>query len=79
MTSRESFVAAVADHPGDDTTRLVFADWLDDHGESARAEYVRVACGADLLPLRRPAVGWKREAGSGLPITSSCPCEAGGR
>ena len=27
---------------GDDTARLVFADWLDDHGQSAEAEYVRL-------------------------------------
>lgn len=27
--------------PTDDTTRLVFADWLDDHGEHHHAKYLR--------------------------------------
>jgi uncharacterized protein (TIGR02996 family) len=31
-------------HPDDDTPRLVLADWLDDHGESARAEFIRSQC-----------------------------------
>jgi len=46
MTTRESFVTAIADQPGDDTHRLVFADWLDDHGDADRAAYVRAACAA---------------------------------
>jgi uncharacterized protein (TIGR02996 family) len=36
-------------HPEDDTPRLILADWLDDHGQSERAELVRLQCGlADL-------------------------------
>lgn len=38
---RAALVRAVCESPGDDTPRLVFADWLDDHGESDRAEFVR--------------------------------------
>src|SRR5262245_49875784 len=30
--------------PHEDTTRLVLADWLEDHGESDRAEFVRIQC-----------------------------------
>jgi len=47
MTPRESLVAAVADRPGDAATRLVFADWLDDHGEADRAAFVRAAHAAE--------------------------------
>ncbi len=46
MTERESLVAAVIERPGDDATRLVFADWLDDHGEGARAGFIRASVGA---------------------------------
>jgi uncharacterized protein (TIGR02996 family) len=33
------FLAAIA--TGDDTARLVYADWLDENGDPRRAEYVR--------------------------------------
>jgi uncharacterized protein (TIGR02996 family) len=42
MTEREALLAAVCEHPDDDTPRLVFADWLDEHGEPDRAEFIRV-------------------------------------
>lgn len=35
-------LAAVIAHPDDDVPRLVLADWLDEHGESERAEFIRV-------------------------------------
>src|SRR4051812_26584351 len=34
----------VLDAPRDDAPRLVSADWLEDHGESDRAELIRVQC-----------------------------------
>jgi uncharacterized protein (TIGR02996 family) len=51
MSDREAFVAAVAASPEDDLPRLVFADWLDENGESERAEFIRVQC-----ELAKPAV-----------------------
>ncbi|VTT97390.1 repeat-companion domain-containing protein : Repeat-companion domain protein OS=Isosphaera pallida (strain ATCC 43644 / DSM 9630 / IS1B) GN=Isop_0392 PE=4 SV=1: LRR_7: LRR_6 [Gemmataceae bacterium] len=33
---------AVCESPDDDTPRLVFADWLDEHGDPERAEFIRV-------------------------------------
>jgi uncharacterized protein (TIGR02996 family) len=44
MTHDEAFLADIRDRPDDDTPRLVYADWLDDHGEPARAEFIRVQC-----------------------------------
>lgn len=44
MSDRDALVAACVAAPGDDTPRLVFADWLDDHNEPARAELIRVMC-----------------------------------
>src|SRR5262245_43074307 len=37
-----SLLAAICAHPQDDSLRLVYADWLDDHDESDRAEFVRL-------------------------------------
>lgn len=36
------FIRAVAAEPDDDTVRLAFADWLDEHGRPGRAQFVRV-------------------------------------
>jgi uncharacterized protein (TIGR02996 family) len=36
------FLQAIAEQPDDDTPRLVSADWLDEHGDPARAEFIRV-------------------------------------
>jgi uncharacterized protein (TIGR02996 family) len=43
MTDDHAFLDALKANPADDTTRLVYADWLDEHGESAKAEYLRLA------------------------------------
>ncbi len=41
---REAFLEAVLRDPADDTPRLVFADWLAEHGEEAYGEFIRVQC-----------------------------------
>jgi uncharacterized protein (TIGR02996 family) len=43
-TIEQAFLDALIESPEDDTPRLVFADWLDDHGKSERAELIRVQC-----------------------------------
>ncbi len=50
MTHPDAFLQATLDAPDDDTPRLVFADWLDDHGDAARAEFIRVQCALARLP-----------------------------
>jgi uncharacterized protein (TIGR02996 family) len=37
-----AFLAAIRDAPEDDVPRLVCADWLEDEGQSDRAEFIRV-------------------------------------
>src|SRR5260221_508576 len=41
-TVEDAFMEDIIAHPGDDTPRLIYADWLDDHGQEARAEFIRV-------------------------------------
>jgi uncharacterized protein (TIGR02996 family) len=41
------FLARVLADPAEDAHRLVFADWLDEHGDPARAELIRLQCAAD--------------------------------
>ena len=35
---------AILDNPDEDTPRLMYADWLDEHGDSGRAEFIRLQC-----------------------------------
>jgi uncharacterized protein (TIGR02996 family) len=44
MTTERAFLADIIEHPDDDAPRLVFADWLDDRGDEARAEFIRLQC-----------------------------------
>ncbi len=44
MTEHAALIAAIRENPDDDTPRLVFADWLDEHDEPDRAEFIRVEC-----------------------------------
>jgi uncharacterized protein (TIGR02996 family) len=42
VSERAAFQTAIAADPTDNTTRLVYADWLDEHDERDRAEFIRV-------------------------------------
>lgn len=44
MSGDDGFLDAILASPADDTPRLVYADWLDDNGDTARAEFIRVQC-----------------------------------
>lgn len=53
-TDRQAFLDAIIREPDDDTTRLVFADFLDEHGEPDRAEFIRVQCELERIGRRCP-------------------------
>jgi uncharacterized protein (TIGR02996 family) len=38
----EPFLRAICENPADDAPRLVYADWLDEHGQPDRAEFIRL-------------------------------------
>jgi uncharacterized protein (TIGR02996 family) len=37
VTQRDAFLVAICESPEDDTTRLVYADWLEEHGDDQDA------------------------------------------
>jgi len=49
-TEEAALLRAVLGRPDDDVPRLVLADWLDEHGQPERAEFVRVQCEANRNP-----------------------------
>jgi uncharacterized protein (TIGR02996 family) len=42
MSDEAAFLRTIQANPADTTAKLVYADWLDDHGEPERAEYLRL-------------------------------------
>ncbi len=42
MTASEAFLADIVANPADDGLRLIYADWLEDNGQTDRAEFIRV-------------------------------------
>ena len=49
MSDEQSFLDVLAANPADDLTRLVYADWLDDHADR-RSHYLRLVCEVARLP-----------------------------
>jgi uncharacterized protein (TIGR02996 family) len=70
MTPDESsLLTAIEANPADDLPRLVYADWLEEHGRPVRAEFIRLQCEiAGLETTRRDEVRahhhglWQRQA-----------------
>jgi uncharacterized protein (TIGR02996 family) len=50
VSDRDALLKAIAANPYEDTPRLALADWFDEHGEHARAEFIRVQI--ELEPIR---------------------------
>jgi len=50
MNEHDALYAAILAHPDDDGPRLVYADWLEEHGEQERAEFIRVQCELATVP-----------------------------
>lgn len=42
LSDREALLSSIITNPDDDVARLVYADWLQEHGEEDRAEFIRV-------------------------------------
>jgi uncharacterized protein (TIGR02996 family) len=49
---RDALLAAILAQPDEDAPRLVYADWLDEHDESERAEFIRIQHRLPHLPRR---------------------------
>lgn len=73
MTERETFERAVCENPEDDTARLVFADWLDEHGEADRAELIRYQIENGVAFRRDERGRWRNKAKQGVRLpTAGC-------
>lgn len=50
MAENPELLAAIVAHPREDTPRLAYADWLDDHGDTDRARFIRLQYEIEKLP-----------------------------
>jgi uncharacterized protein (TIGR02996 family) len=57
MTDGEALHAAILADPDEDTPRLAYADWLDEQGESDRAEFIRIQVALARRPPGEPDPG----------------------
>jgi uncharacterized protein (TIGR02996 family) len=54
MKQEDAFLQAICDNPDDDTSRLIYADWLDEHGDEAgqaRAAFIRAQIELARMPI----------------------------
>ena len=75
----EPFVAAMQADIDADLPRLAFADWLDDHGDPDRAEFIRLSAGSPAgtaagfrTPSTTSAICWKSGTDRWLTGWRSC-------
>ncbi len=51
----QPFLTTIAENPRDQTARLVYADWLEEHDQAPRAEFIRIQCelaGSRMKPIQ---------------------------
>jgi uncharacterized protein (TIGR02996 family) len=44
MSAHDAFIQAIREAPDDDAPRLIYADYLEEHGDPDRAEFIRLQC-----------------------------------
>jgi uncharacterized protein (TIGR02996 family) len=54
MNERDALMQAILERPDEDGPYLVFADWLEEHGDAELARYVRLACEVEHLKKEDP-------------------------
>lgn len=69
MTTEADFIRAICERPADDGVRLAYADWLEEQGRSARAEFIRTgfalaATGLTCCPVLK-SKPWDKPYGCG--------------
>ena len=76
MNDEDAFLRTLLQNPADDTTRLVYADWLDERNDAvskAKAQFLRLT--AQLLETGRSA-GWRKGARKEIqPLAAALPTD----
>jgi len=54
MSDREALLRTIFENPDDDAPRLVYADWLEEHGDPQQAAFIRLQIDLDRRPPEVP-------------------------
>src|SRR5262249_1360519 len=54
FSEADAFLDAIFTEPADDTPRLVYADWLEEHGHEDLGQFIRLQCAIDPLTNDNP-------------------------
>jgi uncharacterized protein (TIGR02996 family) len=76
MVNEKGFLEAITAEPDDDEVRLIYADWLDDHDQPGRAEFIRAQVAlarADERDPRYPELLARNRRSEVLTSEGSCP------
>ena len=80
MSLEGAFLADIIAHPADDAPRLVYADWLEEHGDEKdqdRAAFIRAGCQVAGLPPESPErIGAEVRVTSGKDLDEGYPLVA---
>lgn len=75
MSERTEFMRKICEEPGEDTHRLVFADWIEEHDEPERAEFIRVQVELETYRQREREHNEMRKTHPwALPYGGKCDC-----
>jgi uncharacterized protein (TIGR02996 family) len=55
MNDEQALLAAIVAHPGEDTPRLAYADWLDEHEAPLQADFIRTQCALATCSANAPS------------------------
>jgi len=75
VSDEAALLAAILAFPDEDTPRLIYADWLQEHGQEERAEFVRVQCELAKLPEPEEVTIFRADGG---PVCKACMRVRGG-
>jgi uncharacterized protein (TIGR02996 family) len=70
-SDESALLGTILDQPDDDVPRLVYADWLDEHGDADRARFIRLQCAADELPYGPELRTWSGRSTTCCAATAS--------
>jgi uncharacterized protein (TIGR02996 family) len=68
MISERAFLLTVLEQPEETAPRLVYADWLEEQGETTRAEFIRLQCAGENEPRQRELLNYYGAAWAAGPV-----------
>lgn len=79
VNMRSAFIADIRENYQEDAPRLIYADFLEDEGDSSRAEFVRLQCAIEKIREGCLCLACKKRRGDNHPIGALKTCVLQGK